>query len=197
MNQCYAGGFEFELTHDMTDLSIPDDQKPILTNTLFSSATQYDEEAYLADNWPVETKGVSNDNELPTAPDTPSIEIDWDGSEPQAHWEYNFHMYSATMQYKPHEVDNEYYYKDLTLDGVYYGTVPYSEVDGYYNPNLYSNYANTVDGIITIDEAIQWEDGHESSENENPLCSDHGNIAIHTSLIYPTILSSDLCWSDD
>ncbi|HQO10393.1 MAG TPA: C13 family peptidase, partial [Clostridiales bacterium] len=124
MAQCFGGGFKEELTGNGT-----------FNNVIFSSAAQSYQESYFADNMPVENKSQPEEQELPTDNSKPSIEIDWYGvSNPQAHWEYNFHMYAAANQHKQHEVNSEFYYKDLTIDGVHYGTVPYSLVDGFNDP---------------------------------------------------------------
>ena len=191
MSQCYGGGFEEELTHNLFS-------GEVLSNVIFSSAAQSTQMSYFADNMPAENKSQPEEQELPEyIPDYPSIEIDWYGvSNPQAHWEYNFHMYAATNQFKQHKVGSEFYYKNLTLFGVYYGTVPYSSVDGFYDPDIYYQYANSVDGLTTMDEVIQWERYYESSEGEEPVYSDPGNNAIHTNLKYPTILNQELSWSE-
>lgn len=83
------------------------------------------------------------------------------------HGEFNFHTYSATVGESPAYVDN-------------YNGQPYTDVD------------LNMDNYISVLESYDWEDTHESILSEDPVKSDLGNIGSNTSLLYPTLLHTDI-----
>jgi tetratricopeptide (TPR) repeat protein len=82
------------------------------------------------------------------------------------HGEFNFHVYSSTMGESPAYSNS-------------YGNEQYSEAD------------LNNDNYISIYESWTWEQSHETKE-EVPLYSDIGNIGIYTSLLYPTLLHTNI-----
>lgn len=61
-----------------------------------------------------------------------------------------------------------------------------------YNNIPYSNADTDSDGIISIGEALIWEDERESYPAEDPTISDDGDLRFSTSLKYPNILRHDI-----
>jgi hypothetical protein len=177
MAQSYGERFKEKLTTD--------GQGNPYDNVVFISSTKTNQTYSIADDLPEDQKSPPQD-----APDVKGIENDTWGGIPHYHSEFNFHIYGASAGRNTY--GNDYYYKDLIISDVPYGSVYYSEVDGF---DIQHGGLNdqTKDGLITIDEVRQWADYYESSETETQAFSDLSSIAKHTSLVHPQILSSRLC----
>lgn len=201
MQQCYGGGFEYELTHDMESAILP---RPVLPNVFFNSATQFDEPASRADNRiknrdevAIENNKVNNDEiyKLTDADDEnqpPVQECEIYNEKFYTHGEFNYLMYSASMGHNPNF--EEYYYKDLVFDGIEYPDIKFSIADGIvledtdHLGNMFTTNSFFKDGILTISEISGFEKNMESITYEKAYFKDYSNIGVHTSLKYPTII---------
>ncbi|MCX6233828.1 MAG: right-handed parallel beta-helix repeat-containing protein [Bacteroidetes bacterium] len=105
--------------------------------------------------------------------DNPVDEWEQVNGEYYRHGEFDFHNYSASVGESPAFVNN-------------YNGQPYSEAD------------ENNDYYISVLESYNWEETHESIDvggiypGEDPLYSDLGNIGGNTSLVYPTLLHTDV-----
>ena len=202
MQQCYGGGFEYSLTHDVNSALTP---QPILPNVYFHSASQKNQPACRADNQ-VRNKAeyktgeitVYGDEDMSYGDDVGDFdqpfvyEADMFQGEVYTHGEFNYLMYSASMGHNPYF--NKKYYDDFVFLGVPYEAVHYWDADGLLskiNPVKGAQFCKAdcyIDGLITIDETSTFEKVMESITIETPVISDYSEIGISTSLKYPTVL---------
>ncbi|MBU4486792.1 MAG: hypothetical protein KKD38_07665, partial [Candidatus Delongbacteria bacterium] len=194
MEQCFSGGFEYEMTHDVCDSTVSYGEHPQLNNVYFISSSQYNMPSYQADNV---LAYYENGIEKAETSCYNFYENEYISSKSYLHGEFDFHMLSATKGKKP---DNSTEYYDLTIKGVRYNP-KYSEVDGY---NRLPEYKTNADGVVTVEEAVLWCTDYETNTlgipefypdgtliDPSPVCSDYENIGHHTSLKYPTIIYDD------
>jgi hypothetical protein len=83
------------------------------------------------------------------------------------HGEFNFHLFSSTTGFTPNPVPTDNYHG-----------IPFTDAD------------INGDGIISVEESAIWESTYESKQ-EVPMKVDPGNIGVHTSLKYPTLIHSN------
>ncbi|MBN2771809.1 MAG: T9SS type A sorting domain-containing protein [Spirochaetes bacterium] len=185
MQQCFSGGFMYEMTHDVSDTSIPYGEHPVLENVFFNSASSWQKSAMTADNnIPIYT--TSGDSLFYSINEVENEYID---GKPYEHGEFNFHMISATKQLKQN--GDEYYH-----EGIYgYPAVHYDEVDGF----LMEENRVYRDNIITVKETQLWDSVYQTAFDMDsyknyyisPVYSDKSEIGYHTAIQYPTVIHDE------
>jgi hypothetical protein len=185
MQQCFSGGFMYEMTHDISDTSIPYGEHPVLGNVFFNSASSWQKMAMTADNnIPIYT--TSGDSLFYSINE---VENEVISGKPYEHGEFNFHMISATKQLKQN--GDEYYH-----EGIYgYPAVHYDEVDGF----LMDENRVYRDNIITVKETQLWDSVYQTAFDMfsyknyyiSPVYSDKSEIGYHTAIQYPTVIHDE------
>jgi hypothetical protein len=183
MQQCFSGGFMYEMTHDISDTSIPYGSHPELENVFFSAASEWFNPANVADDYaPV------------FAPEytyywpTPDEENEMINGKKYEHGEFNFHMIAATQRIKPD--GDTWYYQNLNSTTY---SVNYSEVDGY----LSGEYNVYLDDVVTIKETQVWDSVFQTCKfpyvdlNPHPVYTDFNKIGYHTAIQYPTVIHDE------
>jgi tetratricopeptide (TPR) repeat protein len=197
MQQCFSGGFEYEMTHDISDDTIPFGEHPELDNVFFNSACTWETTSSEADDKVV----LYIDGKESIWHDLHSEREYLENSDGSIwndgiymHGEFTFHQISATQQKKPVGDTNTgyedyYYYEVGSTAGTY--SVHYSEVDGI-SSDLYNVHA---DNVITIKETQIWDSlyqtDHGSRDIKQPTYKDFGGIGYHTALKYPTVIHDE------
>jgi len=185
MQQCFSGGFMYEMTHDISDTSIPYGEHPVIGNVFFNSASSWQKGTMTADNnIPIYT--TSGDSLF-----YPVVEVENEviNGKPYEHGEFNFHMISATKQQKQ---NGDQYYHEVVYG---YPAVHYNEVDGF----LMEENRVYRDDIITVKETQLWDSVYQTaydfSSYKNyyisPVYSDRSDIGYHTAIQYPTVIHDE------